>query len=1090
MAIFYPDILEHNNSAKALADITQFRGTSYPIVALADTSSIPTDKRNTGALVFVSSTQDFYGFYGQTAGLVDWDTSSNWRAMATQTWVSTNYAPISHTHSYDNYQSWNLKTNGVQRTTVTSNGTLDLVAGSNVSLSYGAGGVVTISSTDTNTVYTHPAYTTRSITATGATVLSTFTSDAIGSVTGITTRTLTLADLGYTGATNANYITNNNQLTNGAGYATQTYVTTAVSNLVDTAPGTLDTLNELAAALGDDPNFATTVSTSIGTKLTKSSNLSDLPSISTARTNLGLGVLATLSTVDAATITDNSVGAAELNVTGNGTTAQFLRSDGDGTFTWATPTDTNTTYSVGNGGLTEINFTSALNTKLAGIATNANNYVLPFVDNSTNWNTAFGWGNHASAGYLTSYTDTNTTYTAGGGLTLTGTTFSLTDGSSVTSLTALTGADVVSDIDVDTYGRVTGLATRTMTLSNLGFTGAANANYITNTNQLTNGAGYITGVTNSTFTVNSNIYANRYVQNADGNPSSNLGAPTVTEMALFDAQFNNKTDFLDPAYLKFYTSTDGVNYTEYTSFTDTEKRKFVGGDADSNISIPNATPYFAIEILPTEYVYLNALYMYWSSQSHSSTVKIERKAADTGQWVTHTNSTVTVSSWPGHLYLPFSTIPFHPTSTNAGQNNAVRFIFQPNWSSHATYGTYPIQLFRFQVWGGYPAGKRNVYSTDYLRNVTFPATLTAVNINGELNGNSTTATRLQTARTIAGVSFNGSADISLNNNAITNGAGYTTNTGTTTGSGTNGYISKWSGATSQANSLIYDNGTNIGIGTTAPAVRLDYGNNVNQAFHLYTAATDYYGFNMTQYDSQGYSTNIFSGNGGYIKFRTASGTTTHSTRMVITPLGNVGIGTTSPGAKLEVAGTDTSGIRIKDGSVGQGLNIYQDNTTDISYLMNYYGGAMVFGVGNVEKLRIQNNGNVGIGTTTPAYKLTVSGGIEAGGKVTYTKSAGALSTVGYDVAGLLTSGNGQSAGFIFTCFGGNGYQKIVYSCLNVSGIWTSSKDIDEGVNALDVTVTPNGATITFTFKARTVNQNYTPRVTVEAFGSAINTTYA
>ena len=68
---------------------------------------------------------------------------------------------------------------------------------------------------------------------------------------------------------------------------------------------------------------------------------------SSARTNLGLGSLATLSSVDASTITDNSVGAAELNVTGNGTTAQFLRSDGDGTFTWATPTDTNTTYSAG-----------------------------------------------------------------------------------------------------------------------------------------------------------------------------------------------------------------------------------------------------------------------------------------------------------------------------------------------------------------------------------------------------------------------------------------------------------------------------------------------------------------------------------------------------------------------------------------------------------------------------------------------------------------------------------------------------------------------------------------------------------------------
>ena len=46
-----------------------------------------------------------------------------------------------------------------------------------------------------------------------------------------------------------------------------------------------------------------------------------------------------------------------------------------------------------------------------------------------------------------------------------------------------------------------------------------------------------------------------------------------------------------------------------------------------------------------------------------------------------------------------------------------------------------------------------------------------------VSGNAGTATALETARNIAGVAFDGTADISLNNNAITNGAGYTTNTG-------------------------------------------------------------------------------------------------------------------------------------------------------------------------------------------------------------------------------------------------------------------------------------------------------------------------
>ena len=66
-------------------------------------------------------------------------------------------------------------------------------------------------------------------------------------------------------------------------------------------------------------------------------------------------------------------------------------------------TDTNTTYSVGDGGLTQNNFTNTLKTKLHGIAASANNYSLPFTNNSANWNTAYGWGNHASAGYLTSH---------------------------------------------------------------------------------------------------------------------------------------------------------------------------------------------------------------------------------------------------------------------------------------------------------------------------------------------------------------------------------------------------------------------------------------------------------------------------------------------------------------------------------------------------------------------------------------------------------------------------------------------------------------------------------------------------------------
>jgi hypothetical protein len=55
--------------------------------------------------------------------------------------------------------------------------------------------------------------------------------------------------------------------TNTTQVATTAFVKTAVDNVVAAAPGALDTLDELAAALGDDANFATTVTNSIATKL-------------------------------------------------------------------------------------------------------------------------------------------------------------------------------------------------------------------------------------------------------------------------------------------------------------------------------------------------------------------------------------------------------------------------------------------------------------------------------------------------------------------------------------------------------------------------------------------------------------------------------------------------------------------------------------------------------------------------------------------------------------------------------------------------------------------------------------------------------
>ncbi len=120
--------------------------------------------------------------------------------------------------------------------------------------------------------------------------------------------------------------------------ATTAFVAQALADLIGSVPGTLDTLDELAAALGDDPNFAATIAASIATKLAKASNLSDLTDAAAALTNLGgstLGkaIFAVASAAAARTLLQLG-GAALLAV---GTTAGTVAAGDDARITGAVP---------------------------------------------------------------------------------------------------------------------------------------------------------------------------------------------------------------------------------------------------------------------------------------------------------------------------------------------------------------------------------------------------------------------------------------------------------------------------------------------------------------------------------------------------------------------------------------------------------------------------------------------------------------------------------------------------------------------------------------------------------------------------------
>jgi hypothetical protein len=137
-------------------------------------------------------------------------------------------------------------------------------------------------------------------------------SHAIAQVTGLQGALDTKAPLAspaLTGTPTAPTATNGTSTTQ---VATTAFVSAAIGALIDAAPGAMDTLNELAAALGDDPNFATTVTNALADKLAKASNLADVPNKATARANLGLGSIAAQA-ASSVNITGGSISGVALD---------------------------------------------------------------------------------------------------------------------------------------------------------------------------------------------------------------------------------------------------------------------------------------------------------------------------------------------------------------------------------------------------------------------------------------------------------------------------------------------------------------------------------------------------------------------------------------------------------------------------------------------------------------------------------------------------------------------------------------------------------------------------------------------------------
>jgi hypothetical protein len=120
-----------------------------------------------------------------------------------------------------------------------------------------------------------------------------------------------------------------------ADFADSAFVTTQINNLIDAAPGALDTLNELAAAIGDDANFSTTITNQIAGKLDSAQTTALIDSAYVAaRTTAGTDSAAIINLIDSAYVQARTTAGTD-----SATVSAIITNDVDAAYIAARSTD-------------------------------------------------------------------------------------------------------------------------------------------------------------------------------------------------------------------------------------------------------------------------------------------------------------------------------------------------------------------------------------------------------------------------------------------------------------------------------------------------------------------------------------------------------------------------------------------------------------------------------------------------------------------------------------------------------------------------------------------------------------------------------
>jgi hypothetical protein len=562
-----------------------------------------------------------------------------------------------------------------------------------------------------------------------------------------------------------------------------------------------------------------------------------------------------------------------------------------------------------------------------------------FTDNSSNWNTAYGWGNHASAGYAsTSASYANPVW--------------------ITSLaySKLTGVPAFLTAESDTLATVTGrgaTTTNNITVGTLSTSKAAGNTLIQGFNATESSFSYKI-YNNGSSTLSSAVFTQSldYSGTTNGYISFTRGGGGSDGFLIFGDNGGERMRLAYGGNLGIGTTSPGsyrlyVNGGQYGTMlrggdlgTGSDVVRMIKSDnsvamlvrGDGNVGIGTSSPSHKLHVVGN------------SAISNNNSLFVLDTAGNNGFQITNTSSNVAL------IYQQNNNILKYRAGFSSNSNNAHVF----------TVGA-DTEVVRFTNSGNVGIG------------TTSP--LYKLDVNGDIKIGTYLYLGSEGSGSVLG-------DISTGNYLrflVSNGERMRINA---------------SGS--------------VGIGTSSPQARLQLSSSTSDGLIVSTSANVEPFIALWRNSGSNGVGVLRLIDGGNIYFDNGAIGAAQSTKMVLTAAGNVGIGTTTPAAPVDAFGvrigrnfsiTDRATVRLDSNTSAYPADILFGHTSaanqsawdgvywslssraanDSNNFYIYRGGGNPGGSGESVVMALQPNGNVGVGTTTPAEKLDVNGSINATG---------------------------------------------------------------------------------------------------------------